>query len=118
VTISADFFDLSGLTEIRLGGIRLGSSTVIREFSTDPLFIQDSNNVIPTQRAIKSYLQNRLSVGGSEIATPDMIAGLIKIGPNEISTTVNTSIEFPTMVEMTNGISGTMIASTFYYRSL
>ena len=40
VTISADFFDLDGLSELALGGVRLGGSgTVVREFSTDPLFL-------------------------------------------------------------------------------
>jgi hypothetical protein len=42
-------FDLAGLTELRLAGINVGSTAVIREFSKDPLFLQNSNNIIPTQ---------------------------------------------------------------------
>ena len=65
VTISAEFFDLDGLSELALGGVRLGGSgAVVSEFSTDPTFSADSNNVIPTQRAIATFLQDRLSVGG------------------------------------------------------
>ena len=64
ITISADFFDLQGLTELRLGGVQVGSTAVIREFSKDPLFLQNSNNIIPTQKAVRSYLQSRLNVGG------------------------------------------------------
>ena len=57
VTISAEFFDLDGLSELALGGVRLGGSgTVVNEFSTDPTFAADSNNVIPTQRAIATFL--------------------------------------------------------------
>lgn len=120
VTVSADFFDLTGLQELRLGGVRVGSGTVIREFSTDALFTQDSNNVIPTQRAIKAYLNNRLSVGGSSIQTPTITAGLIKLGPAEIdTTTLNTSIQFNEIVDFTGptGISGHMLANAFYGRS-
>ena len=40
VTISAEFFDLDGLSELALGGVRLGGSgTVVNEFSTDPTFV-------------------------------------------------------------------------------
>ena len=63
--ISAQFFDLDGLSELALGGVRLGGTgTVVQEFSSDPTFAADSNNVIPTQRAIATFLSDRLSVGG------------------------------------------------------
>ena len=117
VTISADFFDLQGLTELRLGGIRFGSGVVIREFSTDALFTADSNNVVPTERAIKAYLSNRLSVGGAEVATPSFIAGQILVGPNLINTTTGATISFPSMVSFNAGIDGIMLAEIFYYRS-
>ena len=64
------YFDLDGLSELALGGVRLGGSgAVVREFSTDQTFFEDSNNVIPTQRAIAAFLANRLSEGGSELET-------------------------------------------------
>ena len=67
VTISAEFFDLDGLSELALGGVRLGGSgAVVSEFSTDGTFSADSNNVVPTQRAIGTFLQDRLSVGGEQ----------------------------------------------------
>lgn len=126
VTISADYFDLNGLSELRLGGVRLGGTgTVVREFSTDPLFSADSNNVIPTQRAIKAYLANRLSVGGSDIATASFIAGTVKVGPNEIRSTINGHTVFPQRMDFygpdatgRNGsIDGTMLAQTLFFRS-
>ncbi len=81
VTISADFFDLDGLSELALGGVRLGGSgTVVREFSTDPLFLEDSNNIVPTQKAVVTFLATRLSEGGSEIETNNLTAGLVKLG--------------------------------------
>ena len=121
VTISADFFDLNGLSELRLGGIRVGGSgAVVREFSTDPLFTEDSNNVVPTQKAIKAYLAYRLSVGGSEIAVTSFIAGTILVGPNLINTTANQTNIFPVRTDFvgpTVGIRGTMLAQTMFHRS-
>jgi hypothetical protein len=126
VTISADYFDLNGLSELRLGGVRLGGTgTVIREFSTDPLFSADSNNVIPTQRAIKAYLANRLSVGGADIATASFIAGTVKVGPGEIRSTINGHTVFPQRMDFygpdatgRNGsVTGTILAQTLFYRS-
>jgi hypothetical protein len=103
VTISADFFDLNGLTELALGGVRLGGSgAVVREFSTDPLFTEDSNNVVPTQRAIKAYLANRLSIGGSELTTASFIAGTIKVGPDEVRSTISGLIRVLKKVDFSN----------------
>ena len=121
VTISSDFFDLAGLSELRLGGIRVGGTgAVVREFSTDPLFTADSNNIVPTQRAIAAYLANRLSVGGSEIAVGSFIAGTILVGPDRINNTAGLSIIFPVRAEFdqaSSGIRGSMLAQTMFYRS-
>ena len=84
VTISAEFFDLDGLSELALGGVRLGGSgAVVNEFSTDPTFSADSNNVVPTQRAIATFLADRLSVGGENLETNTIIAGRVKIGTED-----------------------------------
>jgi len=126
VTISADFFDLQGLTELALGGVRLGGSgAVIREFSTDPLFTADSNSVIPTQKAIKSYLANRLNVGGSDLLTASFIAGTVRVGPNIISNTASLTITFPRMADFSGRgtyvalthIRGSILAQTMFFRS-
>jgi len=121
VTISADFFDLDGLSELRLGGIRVGGTgAVVREFSTDPLFIADSNNIVPTQRAIKSYLASRLSIGGSEIAVGSFIAGTILVGPDRFNNTAGLRIIVPVRAEFdqaSSGISGMMLAQTMFYKS-
>jgi hypothetical protein len=121
VTISADFFDLAGLSELRLGGIRVGGTgAVIREFSTDPLFVADSNNIVPTQRAIAAYLAGRLSVGGSEIAVGSFIAGTILVGPDRINNTAGLRIIVPVRADFdaaASGISGSMLAQTMFYKS-
>jgi hypothetical protein len=121
VTISSDFFDLAGLSELRLGGIRVGGTgAVVREFSTDPLFTADSNNIVPTERAIKAYLAGRLSVGGSEIAVGSFIAGTILVGPDRFNNTAGLRIIVPVLAEFdaaNSGISGSMLAQTMFFRS-
>jgi hypothetical protein len=121
VTISADFFDFSGLTELRLGGIRVGGTgAVIREFSTDPLFTEDSNNIVPTQRAIRAYLAGRLSVGGSEIAVGSFIAGTVLVGPDKIGNVAGLRNIVPVRADFegpTVGISGSMLAQSMFYKS-
>jgi hypothetical protein len=121
VTISADFFDFSGLTELRLGGIRVGGTgAVIREFSTDPLFTEDSNNVVPTERAIRAYLAGRLSVGGAEISVGSFIAGTVLVGPDKIGNVANIKNIVPVRADFVGpnaGISGRMLAQTMFYKS-
>jgi hypothetical protein len=121
VTLSADFFDFSGLQELQLGGIRVGGTgTVVREFSTDPLFTADSNNIIPTQRAIRAYLAGRLTVGGSEIAVGSFIAGTVKVGPDLIDNVASLTNIFAVRTDFEGpraGISGSMLAQTMFYTS-
>jgi hypothetical protein len=90
ITLSASQFGLTGLETLSLGGVAVGSaSVVVRQFSTDETFIANSNEVIPTQRAIKAYLTNRLSQGGSNTFTGQLIAGTVLVGgPDKISSTI------------------------------
>ncbi len=90
VTLSASQFGLSGLEVLTLGGIAVGgSSVVINQFSTDATFVANSDSIIPTQRAVKSYLSARLSQGGSNTFTGNTTAGSVTIGgPNEIGSTI------------------------------
>ena len=90
VTLNASDFGLEGLTELTIGGVALGGSPVIvTEFSTDGTFVANSNNIVPTQRAIRTYLASRLSQGGSNTFTGQLIAGTVRVGgPDEIDSTV------------------------------
>ena len=90
VTLSAQEFGLEGLTELTIGGVALGGSpTVVSEFSTDGTFVANSNNIVPTQKAIKTYLASRLSQGGSDTFTGLLQAGTVKVGgPDEITSSI------------------------------
>jgi hypothetical protein len=55
-TLNANAFNLAGLTSLRLGsiGAQLGES--INEFSSDPTLAGNSNLAVPTEFAVKTYV--------------------------------------------------------------
>lgn len=128
VTISAEFFDLDGLSELALGGVRLGGSgAVVNDFSTDPTFSEDSNNVVPTQRAIATFLADRLSVGGEDLETNRLQAGQTQVGgeENEIAIAsggylyINSPVNISGVDQQGNsiGIGGTIISQMLFLRT-
>ena len=115
VTLSVSQFGLGGLSTLSLGGIAVGgSSVIVTQFSTDGTFSASSDSVIPTQRAIKTYLNSRLSQGGSNTYTGNLIAGSIQAGnPNTLSSTVpvgipGSTIQVPKLVTI-NKLSGATV---------
>jgi hypothetical protein len=60
-TLDASAFDLSGLTTLRLGSIGAQLGEAINEFSSDPLLTQNSNEKVPTQFAIKTYVDTAVN---------------------------------------------------------
>jgi hypothetical protein len=118
VTISASLFQLSGLEEISVGGVTVGGTgTVVREFSTDATFTADSNNIIPTQRAIKAYLTSRISGGGSDAFTTILTAGTVRVGPNLIGTTSGNQVNMLPKVNLKAGVDGDLAALNFFFDS-
>jgi hypothetical protein len=115
VSINASYFELEGLTELKLGGIQVGgTAVVIREFSKDGSFVANSNNIIPTQRAIKTYIESRLGGGTSNVSTNTLIAGETITTANRIGTTGGSSITVNRLANFTRGISGSMLANAFF----
>jgi len=69
-TINAQEFNLSGLNELQLGSITAGrQGATVNEFSTDGTFADNSDTAVPTERAVKTYVDNKVSA-----------ASLIKVG--------------------------------------
>jgi len=127
VTLSASQFGLEGLSQLKLGGVAVGASAVIiNQFSTDPSFLANSNSIIPTQKAIKSYLTSRLSQGGSNTFTGQLIAGTVLVGgANKIGSTLGEG-NAGWVVKMTNkvningqfgGVDGDLMAMDFFMKS-
>ena len=68
-TLDASAFDLSGLTSLRLGsiGAQLGAS--INEFSTDGTLSGNSNFAVPTEQAVRTFVEAKLE-GASSLSLP------------------------------------------------
>tara|TARA_B110000503_G_scaffold12801_1_gene17423 strand:+ start:2468 stop:7150 length:4683 start_codon:yes stop_codon:yes gene_type:complete len=115
VSINASYFELNGLTELTLGGIQVGgTAVVVREFSKDGAFIANSNNILPTQRAVKTYIESRLGGGTSNVSTNTLIAGEVQITGNTISTTGGSTIQVNRTINFKSGISGSMLARAMF----
>jgi len=125
VTLSASQFGLSGLSTLSLGGVALGSSgVVIQGFSTDGTFTANTDSVIPTQKAIKTYLTSRLTQGGANTTTGQLTAGTIVLGnATFIASTITnglagSSVKMQSKVYINaNGVDGNMAALDFFMRN-
>ena len=65
VTLDSSAFDLSGLESLQLGSIGGLIGASVNEFSTDGTMSQNSNNKVPTQAAVRTYVGNLSSVSGN-----------------------------------------------------
>ena len=89
VTLDASAFNLSGLESLRLGSVGGLIGASINEFSTDTTLGQNSNNKVPTQAAVKGYVDTvnditptggTLGVVGILTANSAVFAGNISVG--------------------------------------
>ena len=98
------------------GGIVLGgTSATITEISTDTTLPANSDNVLVTQKAIKSYIASRIGGGGANLNVNEATAGQIKIATsNQITNTLGTAINFKNKVNFTGGVDGNMLATAIF----
>ena len=61
VTLDASAFNLSGLESLRLGSVGGLIGASVNEFSTDGTLAQNSNNKVPTQNAVKTYVDTEIA---------------------------------------------------------
>ncbi len=114
-TLNADAFNIAGLQEITLGEVTLGGgSATITEFSTDPYFTANSDNVIPTQRAIKAYISSQIGGGGASLNVNSVTAGSIYIATNYITTIGSSYININAKTNFTGGVTGTPLAFNYF----
>ena len=113
-SINADAFNLAGLNSLTLGSVALGGTgATITSFSTDQYFTANSDNVVPTQKAIKSYISSQIGGGSSALNVNTLTAGVIYIAGNSISTTTGVQINVTATMNFTGGINGLPVAMDF-----
>ena len=114
-TLDADAFNLAGLQSLQLGGIAVGiGSAVITQFSTDPFFTENSDNIVPTQRAIKSYITAQIGGGQSSLNVNTLTAGVVFIANDEITTTSGGQLNIKAKMNFTGGIDGAPVALGYF----
>lgn len=116
-TLDAQAFNIAGLQELSLGEVTLGgNSASITEFSTDPFFTANSDSVVPTQRAIKAYIESQIGGGGASLNVNTVTAGDIFIGTNVISTASGGTININARLNFTKTVTGLPIAYNYFLR--
>ena len=116
-TLNAEAFNIAGLQELSLGEVTLGgNSASVTEFSTDPFFTANSDSVVPTQRAIKAYIESQIGGGGATLNVNSVTAGDIFIGTNTIATVSGETINIKANVNFTGTVLGLPLAYNYFLR--
>ena len=114
-TLNADAFNIAGLQELTLGSVALGGgSATIQEFSTDVFFTANSDNIVPTQRAIKAYIASQIGGGGASLNVNSVTSGFIYIAGTEITTTTGAPIQMNATFNFTAGVKGLPLAWSYF----
>jgi len=114
-SLNADAFNLAGLQELQLGSVTLGSSnTAVNEFSTDGTFAANSDNIVPTQKAIRTYIQSQIGGGGATLNVNSITAGEIEVTLNTITNTEGNVININSPVNFTGSIDGAALALNYF----
>jgi len=98
-TLDASAFDLSGLTSLRLGsiGAQLGES--INEFSSDGTLSGNSNTAVPTEQAVKTYVDSQTQVAiaaanNAKLSAPFDIADTTRNAAGQLTATTNETVQY------------------------
>ena len=116
-TLDAEAFNIAGLQELTLGEVTLGgNSAAVSEFSTDPFFTANSDSIVPTQRAVKAYIESQIGGGGASLNVNSVTAGDIFIGTDQITTVSGDPINIKANVVFTGTVLGTPLAFNYFIR--
>jgi hypothetical protein len=116
-TLNADAFNIAGLQELSLGEVTLGgNSASVTEFSTDPFFTANSDSIVPTQRAIKTYIEAQIGGGGASLVVNSVTAGDIFINSTQITTVSGATINIKANVNFTKSVLGLPLAYNYFLR--
>jgi len=114
-TLNADAFNIAGLNQLTLGAVTLGgTSATVTSFSTDPYFTLNSDNVVPTQKAIKAYISSQIGGGGSSLNVNTLTAGVLYLSGNTISTTTGVQINVTNKLYFIGGVDGSPMALAYF----
>ena len=114
-TLNASAFNLTGLQSLTLGSVTVGvGSATVTQFSTDPYFTANSDSILPTQKAIKSYITSQIGGGLSSLNVNSLTAGNIYLAGSTITTLTGGAITVATKLNFTGGIDGSPVALVWF----
>ena len=70
--------------------------------------------IVPTQRAIRTYIASQIGGGASSLNVNQITAGLITIYASTIETTTGVTINFDAPVNFTRGVNGGPLALGYF----
>jgi hypothetical protein len=97
-TLNANAFDLAGLTSLKLGSIGAQLGETINEFSSDASLSGNSNTAVPTEYAVRTYVNS-------------------SIAQNELTPATRTYTYNPTTKRLTTAVEGANTLSNITYNS-
>lgn len=97
-TLNANAFDLAGLTSLKLGSIGAQLGETINEFSSDASMSGNSNTAVPTEYAVRTYVN-------------------ASIAQNELTPATRTYTYNPTTKLLTTAVEGNSTLSNITYNS-
>ena len=101
VTLDASAFDLKGLESLQLGSVGGLIGAQINEFSTDVTLSQNDNAKVPTQRAVKTYVDALSGVSGNFTVAGNLTVSGTTTSVNTTNTTITDKL-----LELGNGTTG------------
>ena len=99
-TLNVSAFNLSGLNSLQLGS----TGATVFSFSSDGTFSSNSDNIVPTQRAVRTYINSQLGSGSNALTVNVLTAGRIYVDENVISTTAGTNSDLALAADGTGAI--------------
>ena len=101
-TLSSEEFDLAGLNELQLGSITAGKTgATINEFSTDGTFADNSDSAVPTEKAVKTYVDGKVAGSGTiKVGASPSISKVEVLGTGVDTDTVNFDINSNTVAQI------------------
>jgi hypothetical protein len=95
-TLNASAFDLSGLSSLRLGSIGAQLGEQINEFSSDATMSGNSNLAVPTEYAVKTYVDGKAATAVSTANSyTDAAVGAVSVSSIPFMNTISTDKSAP-----------------------
>ena len=85
-SLNVSSFNLTGLNSLQLGG-----GATISQFSADSTLSANSDSIVPTQKAVRSYINSQLGSGSNNLQVNVLQAGKVYVQNNIITTYTGTN---------------------------